>query len=78
MYLYVYKLTDWVYSGADDPKQKCKENCNKNYVQIAKWLYDISIQEDKKIDILHGDSFDKSSLNNICGQSQLIISTVGP
>ena len=32
----------------------------------------------KKIDVLYGDSFDKPSLDNICNQSQLIISTVGP
>ena len=34
--------------------------------------------EDKKIDVLHGDSFDKPSLDNICNQSRLVISTVGP
>ena len=33
---------------------------------------------DKKIEILYGDAFDKASLDSICNQSQLIISTVGP
>ena len=34
--------------------------------------------KDKKINVLYGDSFDKSSLDSICNQSQLLISTVGP
>jgi len=32
----------------------------------------------KKIDVLYGDSFDKSSLDNIASQSKLVITTVGP
>jgi len=35
-------------------------------------------KEEKKIDILYGDSFDKPSLDNITSQSKLIITTVGP
>ena len=34
--------------------------------------------ENKKINVLYADSFDKASLDDICSQSQLIISTVGP
>jgi len=34
--------------------------------------------EDKKVDVLYGDSFDKDSLDNISSQSRLIITTVGP
>ena len=33
---------------------------------------------DKKIDVLYADSFDKESLDSICSQSKLIITTVGP
>ena len=44
-------------------------------------LESISMQfstENKKIDVLHADSFDKPSLDNITSQSKLIITTVGP
>ena len=34
--------------------------------------------ENKKIDVLYSDSFDKTSLDSVCSQSRLIISTVGP
>jgi len=34
--------------------------------------------ENKKIDVLYSDSFDKISLDSVCSQSRLIISTVGP
>ena len=34
--------------------------------------------ENKKIDVLYADSFDKTSLDNVSSQSKLIITTVGP
>ena len=34
--------------------------------------------ENRTIDVLYADSFDKKSLNDIASQSKLIITTVGP
>ncbi len=55
---------NWAIAGRDIPK-----------LQLISDKFSL---ENKKIDILYGDAFDKASLDNICNQSQLIISTVGP